>query len=72
MMKAHTSDVFFANLRTGFKENLLQKVARLFHKAGLRQVIKQDDLVAIKIHVGEAGGTAYVRPDFVRVIVDEV
>ncbi|MFQ6093521.1 MAG: DUF362 domain-containing protein [bacterium] len=71
-MDGKRSDVFLASLRTGFKENLLEKVARLFRQAGLHRVVAQDDLVAVKIHVGEAGGTAYLRPDFVRVVVDEI
>ena len=71
-MNDRKSDVFFANLRAGFKENLLKKVARLFRKADLPRLVDKNDFVAVKIHVGEVGGTAYVRPDFIRVVVDEV
>ena len=71
-MSEKRSDVFFANMRAGFKENLLKKVGRLFRKSGLQGIVRKDDLVAVKIHVGEEGTTAYVRPDFIRVIVDEV
>lgn len=71
-MNTEQSDVFIANLRAGFKESLLKKVGRLFRKAGLNRIVSKDDLAAIKIHVGEFGGTSYVRPDFIRVIVDEV
>jgi uncharacterized Fe-S center protein len=71
-MRNKKSDVFFANVRAGFKESLLKKVGRLFRKAGFSQVVSKDDMTAIKIHVGEVGGTAYVRPDFIRVVVAEV
>ena len=71
-MSDKKSDVFFANLRAGFKESLLEKTARLFRKADLRHIVSKDDFVAIKIHVGEVGSTGYVRPDFIRVIVEEV
>ncbi|UCE17919.1 MAG: DUF362 domain-containing protein [Gemmatimonadota bacterium] len=71
-MSEQSTDVFFADLRAGFKESLLKKVGRLFLQAGFSNIVMQDDLVAVKIHVGEEGCTAYVRPDFVRVIVDEI
>ena len=72
MTDRNGSNVFFASLRAGFKENLLEKVGRLFRKAGLHTTLAHNDLVAVKLHVGEEGGTAYVRPDFVRVIVGEI
>ena len=71
-MNMKRSDVYFADMRAGFKENLLQKVGRLFRKAGLTEILTKEDLVAVKLHVGEEGCTTYVRPDFVRVIVDEI
>ncbi len=64
--------VWFADLRSGNRENLFDKLRRLLNSAGLLQVVKQDDLTAIKLHFGEKGGHAYVRPVFIREIVDQV
>lgn len=64
--------VWFADLRSGNRENLFDKLRRLIKKAGLFHVVKQGDLTAIKLHFGEKGGHAYVRPVFIREIVDQV
>jgi uncharacterized Fe-S center protein len=66
------SQVYFADMRAGMKENLHDKLERLTDKAGLSTIIKSGDLVAIKMHFGEKGGHAYIRPTFVRRIVDQV
>jgi len=64
--------VYFADMRAGMQENLHTKLERLTEQAGLSKVINSDDLVAIKMHFGEKGGHAYIRPTFVRRIVDQV
>ena len=38
----------------------------------LKGKIREKDLVAIKLHFGEKGNTAYVRPIFLRKVVDRV
>ena len=65
------SKVYYTNLRTTFQENLLQKLARLVKKAGmLEQIDFTNKYTAIKIHFGEPGNIAYLRPNFSKVIVD--
>jgi len=66
------SKVFFTDLRASSKENLLDKVDKLFEAAGFSEIIEPKDLVALKIHFGEKGNTGYIRPQFVRRIVDKV
>lgn len=66
------STVFFADMRTSHKENLLGKIARLLAQAGLQKRITTGDLVAIKVHFGERGNHAFVRPIFLRRVVDEI
>ena len=66
------SKVFFADLRVGHKENLFEKVARLLGLAGLNQCISDGDLTAIKIHFGEKGNHAYIRPVFARRVAEEI
>ncbi len=62
--------VWFADLRTGNRENLFDKLQRLLNQAGLGKIITKGDLTAIKLHFGEKGGHAYIRPVFIRRIVD--
>jgi uncharacterized Fe-S center protein len=60
------------DLRAGFKENLLQKLGRLLETAGIRETVSKRDLVAIKIHFGEKGNVAFIRPVFVRKVVEMI
>ena len=66
------SKVYFSDLRTSYKENLLSKLIRLMDNGGLEDIITPRGLVAIKLHFGEKGNTAFIRPLFLRQIVDRV
>lgn len=66
------SNVFFMDLRARYNHSLTEKLVRLINTAGLKAVIKPRDLTAVKLHFGELGNTAFVRPVFVRYIVDEI
>jgi len=66
------STVYFADMRAGHKENLFDKIARLLHSAGLQKIVSDNDLTAIKIHFGEKGNSAFIRPIFARRVVEEV
>jgi uncharacterized Fe-S center protein len=66
------STVYFADLRTKVSRNLLDKVGELLDKVDLPKRVKAKGTVAIKLHFGEQGNTAYVRPIFLRRIVERV
>lgn len=66
------ANIWFADLRSGNNENLFRKLQRLLKAAGLKTIVKPGDLAAIKLHFGEKGGHAYIRPVFIREIVDQV
>ncbi len=63
------SKVYFTNLRASQTGNLLQKLERLVKRAGMEQIDFKDKLVAVKIHFGEFGNVAYIRPNYAAVIV---
>lgn len=65
------STVHFADMRAGHRENLFTKLERLLNEAGIEGVVSRGDLTAIKLHFGEKGGHAYIRPTFLRRIVDK-
>ncbi len=71
-MGKKVADVYFANLRTKINRNLLDKVAILLNRLKLGEKIKTGELVAIKIHFGEKGNLSFIRPNFARVVVDEI
>ena len=58
------SKVYFTNLRTSPTSNLLDKMERLVRKAGITQIDFEQKFTAIKIHFGEPGNLAYLRPNF--------
>ncbi len=66
------SPVYFTDLRTTIENNLAAKTARLLKRAGLAGLVKRADLTAIKLHFGEAGNTAFIRPVLIRYIVEAV
>ena len=67
-----SSIIHFTVLPTGPRENRFDKLARLLAAAGLAAVVRRGDLAAVKIHFGERGGHAYIRPTFLRRIVEEI
>lgn len=64
--------VYFMDLRTTYQDNLLQKLTRLLDAASLSDAVAPRDLVAIKLHFGELGNAAFIRPILIRGIVDRV
>ena len=67
------SDVYFTPLRAeGPKEGEGGLVRGLFEASGFEALIREGDLTAIKLHFGEPGNETYVRPAFVRPVVDKV
>lgn len=67
-----SSKVYFTDMRAGHKKSMLDKVEKLFEAAGMKELIAPKDLVAIKVHFGERGNTGYIRPQFMRRIVNRV
>lgn len=63
------SKVFFWNLRTSMKMPYDKRVKRLIKRSGVFAAIESKELVAIKIHFGEAGTTSFIAPIWVTPIV---
>jgi uncharacterized Fe-S center protein len=66
------SKVYFTNLRATAKLNLLQKLERLVKQAGIEQIDFKDKFTAIKIHFGEPGNLAFLRPNYAKVIAEVI
>ena len=58
------SKVYFTNLRTTPSSNLLDKMERLVKRAGITNIDFKNQFTAIKIHFGEPGNLAYIRPNY--------
>ena len=66
------SKVYFTTFKATEHENLLQKLHRLMKTAGFEQIDFTDKYAAIKIHFGEYGNLAFLRPNYAKVVADYV
>lgn len=66
------SKVYFTDMHATGEENLLQKLSRLIKTAGMGKIDFDKKYVAIKIHFGEPGNLAFLRPNYSKVVADFV
>jgi uncharacterized protein len=66
------SKVYLTDLRTTPKRNLLDKVEDLLNRTKIDTKFKKNEIIAVKLHFGELGNTAYLRPIFLRRIADRI
>lgn len=66
------SKVFFTDFRTRPGRDILRKFKDLIYRSGLEQINFKNQLVAIKIHFGEPGNIAFIRPNFAAVAAEIV
>lgn len=66
------SKVFFTDMHVSKGQNLQQKLSRLIKSAGIDRIEFDKKFVAIKVHFGEPGNLAYLRPNYAKTIVDLV
>lgn len=66
------SKVYFTTFKTTFHENLPAKLRRLILTAGINDIDFEDKYAAIKIHFGELGNLAFLRPNYAKVVADIV
>jgi uncharacterized protein len=74
MEKFHmSSKVFFTNFRSRSQgENKVSKVRDIFETVGFASFIQKDDLTAVKLHFGEKGNDAFIKPVLVRPVVEKI
>ncbi|MFA6001556.1 MAG: DUF362 domain-containing protein [Thermoleophilia bacterium] len=66
------SNVYFISSRADGKERNLKKYRRLINTLDLSKVVTEGDLVAVKTSFGEHGNFTFLRPQYVRVVIDEI
>ncbi len=66
------SDVYFTSFKATTNENLLKKLHRLMKSAGFEGIDFTDKYAAIKLHFGEYGNLAFLRPNYAKVVADYV
>ena len=71
-MSQKSSPVYFTDFHATLTETLPQKLHRLMKKAGFEDIDFTDRFAAIKIHFGELGNLAHLRPQYAKVVADYV
>jgi hypothetical protein len=71
-MQMEEANVYFTTFKATGSENLLQKLHRLMKTAGFEQIDFKEKYAAIKIHFGEYGNLAFLRPNYAKVVADYV
>lgn len=67
------SKVYFADFRIhSHRENLQKKLTRLLETAGMGNINFEGKFTAIKLHFGEPGNLAFLRPNWAKTVVDFV
>jgi uncharacterized Fe-S center protein len=66
------SQVYFTDMRCRIGESLLTKLDRLLVQAGIEKINFQNKFTALKIHFGEPGNLAFLRPNFAKTVADRV
>ena len=66
------SKVYFTNMRVNSDTNLLKKLERLMKRAGFEKIDFDGKFVAVKLHFGEPGNLAYLRPNYARTVCDYI
>ena len=65
----HSSKVWFTDIRTRPGHGLLDKTEAVMRAAGIANIDFKDKFVAIKMHLGEPGNLAYLRPNYAARVV---
>ena len=64
--------VFFTDFRTKVGTSMTEKLKRLCIAAGFKDIDMEGKFVAIKMHFGELGNLAFLRPNYAKAVADLV
>ena len=64
--------VYFTDMRVVGRDNIPAKMMRLAREAGIDTIDFEGKFVAIKLHFGEDGNLAFLRPDYARELVEYI
>ena len=66
------SKVYFTNMRAKLGDGLPKKLQRLCRAAGIDKIDFAGKYVAVKIHFGEPGNLAFLRPNYAKAVCDVI
>ena len=72
MKRMDKTKVYFTDFRTSAGVSQGQKLQRLCRAAGLETIDFEGKFAAIKLHFGELGNFAYIRPNYVKALAEQI
>lgn len=63
-------DVYFSSLENKKFKSPLDKIKKLLNKCNIKDTFKKNEIIAIKVHFGELGNTAFIRPIYLRPVIE--
>lgn len=66
------SKVYFCDMRVSYGTNTIKKMQKLMKSAGIENIDFKNKFTAIKMHFGEPGNIAFLRPNFAKGVADVV
>ena len=69
-MANEKAKVYFTDFRTALDVSQGVKLQKLCRRAGIDRISFEEKFVAIKLHFGELGNFAFLRPNYVKAVAD--
>lgn len=66
------NSILFTDMQADFGNSLEKKFRKTLKKSGFLDTIREGELIALKVHVGERGNLGYINPNYARIVVEEV
>ncbi|MBQ2851381.1 MAG: DUF362 domain-containing protein, partial [Thermoguttaceae bacterium] len=66
------SKVYYTSMRVAGDENIPDKLKRLIKTAGIESIDFKNKFTAVKVHFGEGGNLAYLRPNYAKAVIDVI
>jgi len=66
------NSILFTDMQTDYSNSLEKKFRKVLQKSGFFETIREGELVAIKLHIGERENLGYLNPNYARLIVEEI
>lgn len=64
--------ILMTDMQAEYGNSLEKKFRKLLKKSGFFETIRENELVALKVHVGERGNLGYINPNYARIVAEEV
>jgi uncharacterized Fe-S center protein len=70
--KSGKAPVYFVDMRADIESGVIDRLRKALGRAGVLKIAGEGDLVAVKMHFGERGSTAYIRTPYVGAVIEEL